>query len=47
MRPVVDRVVPLRNAAEAHRALERGEAVGKVLLQITDGAGQTSPTARG
>jgi putative PIG3 family NAD(P)H quinone oxidoreductase len=41
IRPVVDRVVPLRDAAEAHRALERGETVGKVVLQITDGAGQT------
>ncbi|MFP1625938.1 NAD(P)H-quinone oxidoreductase [Streptomyces sp. 5K101] len=32
VRPVVDRHVPLPDAAEAHRALESGEHVGKVLL---------------
>lgn len=30
--PVVDRVLPLGEAAEAHRLLEAGEVVGKVLL---------------
>jgi putative PIG3 family NAD(P)H quinone oxidoreductase len=33
VRPVVDRVLPLEQAGEAHRVLEAGEHVGKVLLQ--------------
>ncbi|MFC5381107.1 NAD(P)H-quinone oxidoreductase [Aquipuribacter nitratireducens] len=33
VRPVVDRVLPLERAAEAHRVLEAGEHVGKVLLR--------------
>lgn len=39
IRPVVDTVVPLRDAGEAHRLLESGETVGKVILdnQITAG----------
>ncbi|TDC54207.1 NAD(P)H-quinone oxidoreductase [Jiangella ureilytica] len=32
VRPVVDRVLPMSQAAEAHRVLEAGEHVGKVLL---------------
>ena len=32
VRPVVDRVLPLAEAAQAHRVLEAGEHVGKVLL---------------
>ncbi|ANW19191.1 NAD(P)H-quinone oxidoreductase [Streptomyces clavuligerus] len=32
VRPVVDRSLPLRQAAEAHRVLESGAQVGKVLL---------------
>jgi putative PIG3 family NAD(P)H quinone oxidoreductase len=32
VRPVIDRVLPLADAAEAHRILEAGEHVGKVLL---------------
>ncbi len=32
VRPVVDRVLPLAEAAEGHRVLEAGEHVGKVLL---------------
>ena len=32
--PVVDRVVPLERAAEAHRALEAGETIGKVVLRV-------------
>jgi putative PIG3 family NAD(P)H quinone oxidoreductase len=32
VRPVVDRVLPMQSAAEAHRVVEAGEHVGKVLL---------------
>ena len=32
VRPVVDRVLPLADAAQAHRVLEAGEHLGKVLL---------------
>jgi NADPH:quinone reductase-like Zn-dependent oxidoreductase len=32
--PVVDRVLPMRDAAEAHRVVESGAHVGKVLLSV-------------
>ncbi|MEU9128105.1 NAD(P)H-quinone oxidoreductase [Kitasatospora sp. NPDC048540] len=34
VRPVVDRVLPMADAAAAHRVLEAGEQVGKVVLQV-------------
>jgi putative PIG3 family NAD(P)H quinone oxidoreductase len=34
VRPVVDRVLPVEQAAEAHRVVEAGEHVGKVLLAV-------------
>jgi NADPH:quinone reductase-like Zn-dependent oxidoreductase len=34
LRPVVDRVLPLWNAREAHRALEQREAFGKIVLEV-------------
>ena len=30
--PVIDRTVPMPSAAEAHRILEGGDQIGKVLL---------------
>ena len=33
VRPVIDRVLPMSEAASAHRALEAGEVFGKVLLR--------------
>lgn len=32
--PIVHRVLPLRDAAEAHRLLERGDVIGKVVLLV-------------
>jgi putative PIG3 family NAD(P)H quinone oxidoreductase len=34
VRPVVDRTVPMRDAAEAHRLLEESTHVGKILLAV-------------
>lgn len=34
VRPVVDQVLPLERAADAHRVLEASQHVGKVLLQV-------------
>jgi putative PIG3 family NAD(P)H quinone oxidoreductase len=34
VRPVVDRVLPVEQAAEAHRVVEASEHVGKVLLRV-------------
>jgi len=36
VRPVVDRVLPLDDVAEAHRVVEASEHVGKVLLLVAD-----------
>jgi tumor protein p53-inducible protein 3 len=35
LRPVIDRVLPLESAAEAHRAMARGEHFGKIVLRVS------------
>jgi NADPH:quinone reductase len=32
--PIVDRAFPLEHAAEAHRRMESGEHIGKILLSM-------------
>jgi putative PIG3 family NAD(P)H quinone oxidoreductase len=39
VRPRVDRVYPLDQAADAHRALESGEVIGKVVLTVNAAVG--------
>jgi NADPH:quinone reductase-like Zn-dependent oxidoreductase len=34
VRPVIDTVLPLEQAAEAHRRLDSSEHIGKVLLTV-------------
>jgi len=34
VRPVVDRVLPMPEASEAHRVMEAGEHVGKIALAV-------------
>jgi NADPH:quinone reductase-like Zn-dependent oxidoreductase len=34
LRPLIDRVLPLTDVAEAHRVVEASEHVGKVLLSV-------------
>jgi NADPH:quinone reductase-like Zn-dependent oxidoreductase len=32
IRPIVDRILPIEKAAEAHRLVETGEHIGKIVL---------------
>jgi NADPH:quinone reductase-like Zn-dependent oxidoreductase len=34
LKPVIDRVFPLEQAADAHRRMESGEHVGKIVLAV-------------
>jgi putative PIG3 family NAD(P)H quinone oxidoreductase len=34
LKPVIDRVFPLADAAEAHRRMESGDHIGKIVLQV-------------
>lgn len=47
LRPVVDRVVPLAEAAEAQQVLSRGDQFGKVVLAVGDPDVARRPPARG
>ena len=34
VRPIIDRVLTLEEAGEAHRVIEAGEHIGKVLMRV-------------
>ena len=36
LRPVIDSVFPLEEAAEAHARMESGEHVGKIVLSVAE-----------
>lgn len=36
VKPVIQRVLPLRHAALAHECMESGELAGKIILEVVD-----------
>ena len=34
VKPMIDRVFPLRQAADAHRWMEKGDHIGKIVLSL-------------
>lgn len=36
LRPIVHRVLPLAEAAEAHRVMQSNESFGKVVLEVSE-----------
>jgi putative PIG3 family NAD(P)H quinone oxidoreductase len=46
MRPVIDRILPISEVAEAHRVVEAGEHVGKVVLTVADAGAVVHPGGR-
>jgi len=40
LRPIISSIVPLADAADAHRAMEAGEHFGKIVLAVSDESGR-------
>ena len=43
LRPIIDSVFPLDQAAEAHARMEAGEHVGKIVLEVRQATGELAP----
>jgi putative PIG3 family NAD(P)H quinone oxidoreductase len=46
LRPIVDRVLPLDQVVEAHRAMEAGENIGKIVLSMATASWEPGVAAR-
>ena len=47
VKPVIDRIFPLRAAADAHRRLESGQHIGKIVLRVAEPERSHRNTAEG